>query len=224
MVGRDSWPKSARWFVGLGLVIQACSPASSRPATVAAEPKTSTDSRRSVEVSDPGSGLTLTVPWQVTARVDSAGVHLRHEIPYRHVDFCDESDGPHTWFDTVVDFAATFELRASAPVACLATMGPELASRVHGDSVRTDVGYLDAVVIGGRRGYRQLFGVEGCGGAAYWLEFGQGTLHVHRGSVPLVTPIYRYWRDVLAVPGVLTPAVADSLFEVVVRSATTSRR
>ena len=161
MGSRGSSARDVGWLAGLALLIQACSSAPPQSAPVVAQPSALHPTPRSTKVADPNSGLTLTVPWPITARVDSLGVHLRHEIPYRHVDFCDQSDRPHAWFDTVVDLGATLQLQPLALVACMLARARERnAARAARDGAPGDT---DLPLLAGRPRRPQGSRACGCG-------------------------------------------------------------
>jgi hypothetical protein len=147
---------------------------------------------------------------------------LSHALAHRHANPCDFS-GERPELDSLVDFHVELEaLHDSLPAAVRKReAGSPVAERfVNADSVGTEPGFLEAIQVGDRKGYRVLLGAEGCGEIVTYLASGPWTLRMARRKVAEFDPAANPDAGKLAsLSGVIPPREADDLAERILASA-----
>lgn len=195
----------------MALVLLACSEPKQKPeaaeekSAAPAESTASAAAQHPVQVDNPDPRL----------RVESKGDGLivSHAIAHRHPNPCDFS-GEQPELDSLVDFHVEFEplfegLRASilkreagAPVAELF---------LDSNAVKTEPGFLERVMVGGKKGYRISMGAEGCGIKLYYLETGPWTLRVTQKVIGEFNNASGGFAAFENLPGVISPMDTDGL-------------
>lgn len=184
-----------------------------RPCALACDtpPLTSYTAKEAFTFSYPASQLKLT---------EKAGeVSLIHAIEYPHVDVCDfKGDAPP--LTQLTDFNVSIKLESQNFKNVVKKYDQYAASNFFtGTTLQTDPGFIETSVFGTLNGFRITQGVEGCGEDHYYFPVSKNkTLFVKRPWITEFNPISSNQKTFLALPGIITPADADSIFSKILTS------
>ncbi len=166
-------------------------------------------------------GLEFRHPASILTVSKSQGwIHLTHVVAHRHSDPCDFSDA-NRYLEQFKDFNVSLKMFPGGfREAVLTHESDFVTSRfLRGYRLLTEPGFIDDIRIGPHRGYRIQVGSHGCGLSRYYFPLDhKRTLLVWHWLVPEFSGSYKYRDRVLSLPGVITPAQAQKIFQRVVSS------
>jgi len=136
-------------------------------------------------------------------------VKIEHSVLFEHPDPCYFGDLIREPLSHVIDFSVSIRVTADGIASAMAHntfLVAELPDVI-------EPGYLEGIKIGELLGYRIAHGTEGCGYYGYYFSVNRDTtLIVIRTYATKLNPITRDFQSYLQLPGIISPAEADKLF------------
>ncbi len=211
-------PRPSAYLLGLSLLVAACTNTAFPSQNSSSGSVMSAVSSHTDLQTYEGQAVHFQYPPVLTLTDRGPSVTLAHSVPYDHPDPCDmKGDGKR--LAQLTDFSMTMSVM---PGSLPFLMGHASSLISFEDGMpKTESGFVDSVAYGPHTGYKVTMGVEGCGEQTYYFPLSTTqTLVISRPLVselqPIVDPAVR--QKILAMPGVMFPEEAESIFGQIVAS------
>ncbi|MDD5688130.1 MAG: hypothetical protein PHE88_09910 [Elusimicrobia bacterium] len=148
---------------------------------------------------------------------DGTKIKLIHAIPYKHYDFCDESDD-QPMVNEFTDFDVTIEVvHKNLKEAVSEKELQFVAKYFKDDMLYNEPGFIDDISIGSLKGYQITSQCEGCGTYNYYFILNsKNTLHIKRQMIPEVKSICGNHEEYLKLPGVISQEKEQEVFSKII--------
>lgn len=165
-------------------------------------------------------GLQFNYPTKVSVAENVNEIKLSHSIPYKNYGCDMKGDG--IVYERLSDFDVTVKVYSKSLSDAVKLEAPYMsADYLVDDKLVVTPGWIDSYNVGSMSGYSIYVGAEGCGYTTYYFPISTlKTLVVKRNQVQEFSGALTedIKKKVLAVPGVIPPEEADTMFNFILSS------